>query len=188
MLAFQHGSSIVQSWKNAYLRISLAAALDSYFCCTAFQLLKPIIIFTMLEGSKNTKSTNMLSHEQYWGHTWLIWVSFEWSILKQSSNCECWCYLYFNLPEASTAAFEMHSLPLVVSSITLARLKFTKFILLYFGNFMSCHVHFLKLLCIFSLYRSAIKTCQLQVFTVSLPKWKASWTEQYGKGLFFRHS
>lgn len=111
----------------------------------------------MLEGSKDTKSTNMLSHEQYWGHTWLIWVSFEWSILKQSSNCECCSYLYFNLPEASTAAFEMHSLPLVVSSITLARLKFAKFILLYFGNFMSCHVHFLKLLCIFSLYRSAIK-------------------------------
>lgn len=98
----------------------------------------------MLEDSKNTKSTNMLSHEQYWGHTWLIWVSFAWSILKQSFNCECWSYLYFSLPEASTAAFEMHSLPLVVSSITLARLKFTKFILLCFGNFMSCHVHFFK--------------------------------------------
>ena len=136
----------------------------------------------MLEGSQNAQSTNMFRHEQYWGHTCLIWASFVWRIMKQSFNCACWSYLYFRLPEASTAAFEIQSLPLVVPSITLARLKFTKFRWLYFGNFMSCHVHFLKLLCIFSLYHSEIKTWQLQVFTVSLLQWKASWTEQYGKG------
>lgn len=98
----------------------------------------------MLEGSQNAQSTNMFSHEQYWGHTGLIWVSFVRRIVKQSFNCACWSYLYFSLPEASTAAFEMQSLPLVVSSRTLARLKFTKFGWLYFGNFMSRHVHFFK--------------------------------------------